>query len=272
MNEIPKAAAVTVRRLRAMARDGKRIVALTAYDAPMARLADEAGVHLILVGDSLGMTVLGYPNTLPVTLDDILRHTAAVRRGTRRAMVVADMPFLTYQVTPEEALRNAGRLLQEGGAHAVKLEGGAKIAPTIERLVTAGIPVLGHIGLLPQSVLAEGGYRIHGRTPGEARALMADARAIQAAGAFGIVLEGLPMSLSAEITDALDIPTIGIGAGPACSGQIQVIHDILGLFEEFLPRHTKRYARLGDTIREALREYTAEVEAGTFPGEEQSFT
>jgi 3-methyl-2-oxobutanoate hydroxymethyltransferase len=271
MKNEKKQSPITVRELRRMARDGEPIVALTAYDALMARMADESGVHLILVGDSLGMTVLGFKNTIPVTITDALRHTAAVSRGARHALVVGDMPFLTYQVSVEDALRNAGRFLQEAGAQAVKLEGGAKVAGTVSRLVGAGIPVLGHIGLLPQSVLAEGGYRIHGRTSEEARRIMDDAKAIQDAGAFGIVLEGLPVALSAEITEALDIPTIGIGAGPACSGQVQVIHDILGLFEDFVPRHTKRYAHLADDVRNALRQYAADVTDGAFPAEEHSF-
>ena len=271
MSKPNTASKMSVRELRRMARDREPIVALTAYDALIARMADEAGVHLILVGDSLGMTVLGYETTIPVTMTDVLRHTAAVSRGVRRALVVGDMPFLSYTVSVEEALRNAGRLLQEAGAQAVKLEGGCRIAGTVEAMVNAGIPVLGHIGLLPQSVLAEGGYRVHGRTPEEARELMRDARAIQEAGAFGLVLEGLPVGLSAQITDALTIPTIGIGAGPACSGQIQVVHDILGLFEEFVPKHTKRYENLAEDVRAALSEYAAEVAERAFPGEEHAF-
>jgi len=261
----------TVRDLQRIADDNSLIVALTAYDALTGRLADQTGADLILVGDSLGMTMLGYKTTIPVTLQDSLRHTAAVVRATKNAMVVGDMPFLTYQITPEEALRNAGRFLQEAGADGVKLEGGQVIAPTIKRLVQTGIPVLGHIGLLPQSVLADGGYRIHGRTPEEAKALHDDAQAVQEAGAFALVLEGLPMGLSTEITAALDIPTIGIGAGPGCNGQIQVIHDILGLFEDFIPRHTKRYAELATLARQALAAYSDDVRAGAFPTEEQSF-
>ncbi len=262
---------VGVRQLRRWADEGRHIVAVTAYDALMARLADESGVDLILVGDSLGMTVLGYETTIPVTLRDCLHHTAAVCRGVARAMVVADMPFLTYQISPEQALRNAGRLLQEAGADAVKLEGGERMAPTIRRLVECGIPVLGHIGILPQSVLAEGGYRVQGRSPEAAAQLQRDAAAVEAAGAFAIVLEGLPIDLSARITQELAIPTIGIGAGPHCDGQIQVLHDILGLFEEFVPRHTKRYAALAETIRQALAAYRDEVRAGAFPAEEHSF-
>ncbi len=262
---------LTVRHLHALKKRGERIVALTAYDALLGRLADESGVHLILVGDSLGMTVLGYKSTIPVTLEQSLHHTAAVCRGVSRALVVGDMPFMTYQVSPEQALRNAARYLQEASADAVKLEGGAGMAPTIRRLVQAGVPVLGHIGIMPQSVLVEGGYRIHGREPEEARSLEEDALAVEAAGAFALVLEGLPTDLSARITQALNIPTIGIGAGPDCSGQIQVVHDILGLFEDFVPRHAKRYANLADEIRRAIGEYSDEVRAGAFPDKAHSF-
>lgn len=267
-----KAKKVGIRQLHAKCRDGDKIVALTAYDACIARLADEAGVDMLLVGDSLGMTMLGYETTLPVTLEQSLHHTAAVARGSRRAMVVGDMPFLTYQVTPEEALRNAGRYLQEARADAVKLEGGEVVAGTMQRLVQAGIPVLGHIGILPQSVLAEGGYRVHGRTPEEAEALCRDARAVEEAGAFAVVLEGLPLDLSRRLTSELSIPTIGIGAGPHCSGQIQVVHDILGLFEAFLPRHARRYANLADDIRDAVSRYGNDVKEGVFPARENSFT
>lgn len=262
---------VGVQQIRKWRAAGRRLVVVTAYDALMARLADESGVDLILVGDSLGMTMLGYETTIPVTLRDCLHHTAAVKRGVKRAMVVADMPFLTYQISPEQALRNAGRLLQESGADAVKLEGGERLAPTIRRLVECGIPVLGHIGILPQSVMAEGGYHVQGRTPEAAAQIRRDAAAVQEAGAFALVLEGLPLALSQEITDRSTIATIGIGAGPHCDGQIQVLHDILGLFEDFVPHHTKRYAALADQIRAALAAYRDEVRDGRFPTEEQSF-
>ena len=262
---------VGVQQIRKWTAAGRRLVVVTAYDALMARLADESGVDMILVGDSLGMTMLGYETTIPVTLRDCLHHTAAVKRGAKRAMVVADMPFLTYQISPEQALRNAGRLLQEAGADAVKLEGGERLAPTIRRLVDCGVPVLGHIGILPQSVKAEGGYRVQGRTPEAAAQLQRDAAAVQTAGAFALVLECLPMALSQEITAGTAIPTIGIGAGPHCDGQIQVLHDILGLFEDFVPHHTKRYAALADQIRQALAAYRDEVRGGSFPTEEQSF-
>lgn len=262
---------VTVKELQRKTDAGERIVAVTAYDALTARIVDSVGVDVILVGDSLGMTVLGYENTIPVTIEDCLHHAAAVTRARPAALVVGDMPFLTYQVSPEQALVNAGRFLQGGGTDAVKLEGGKVIASTIRRLVQAGIPVLGHIGVLPQAVLAEGGYRVQGRTAEEAAALEADALAVQEAGAFALVLECLPMSLSARITEELDIPTIGIGAGPHCAGQIQVLYDIVGLFEEFVPRHTKRYAFLAEVMREALGAYLDEVRSGVFPAEEQSF-
>ncbi len=262
---------LTVRDLRRLREKDERVVCLTAYDALMGRLADESGVHLILVGDSMGNTILGYRTTIPVTLAQSLHHTAAVVRGTKRALVIGDMPFMTYQITPDEALRNAARYLQEAGADGVKLEGGVSIAPTVARLVGAGVPVLGHIGLLPQHVKADGGYRIHGRTRAEAASLLVDALAIQKAGAFGLVLEGLPAALARRITQRLEIPTIGIGAGPGCSGQIQVVYDILGMFEQFVPKHARQYAQLAGVIRKAMGEYCADVGAGTFPGKEQSF-
>ena len=261
---------VSIRHIRTWAAAGRRLVAVTAYDALTGRLADQVGVDLILVGDSLGMSVLGYETTIPVTLRDCLYHTAAVKRGAKRALVVSDLPFLTYQISPEQALRNAGRLLQEAGADAVKLEGGERLAPTIRRLVECGIPVLGHIGILPQSVKAEG-YRVQGRTPESAAQMRRDAAAVQEAGAFALVLEGLALTLSQEITESLTIPTIGIGAGPHCAGQIQVLPDILGLFEDFVPHHTKRYAAIADQIRQALSAYRDEVRGGLFPAEEHSF-
>ena len=262
---------LTTRDIRLMAGRGERIVAITAYDAVFASLVDEVGVHFVLVGDSLGMNVLGYDTTIPVTIEESLHHCTAVVRGVKRALVVGDMPFLTYQVSPEQAMRNAGRYLQQARVDAVKLEGGQHMAPTVERLTRVGIPVVGHIGIMPQSVLADGGYRARGRTPEEAEELLADARALEQAGAFALVLEGISASLSATITAELDIPTIGIGAGPECSGQIQVINDVLGLFEAFVPRHTKRYAELADTIRSALRAYRQDVEDGRFPTDEHSF-
>lgn len=263
---------IGVRDLHRRKTAGERIVAVTAYDAQMARLVEVAGVDLILVGDSLGMTMLGYRTTIPVTMEDCLRHTAAVVRGTKRAMVVGDMPFLTCHLGPEEALRQAARFLQEAGADGVKVEGGQTMAGTIRRMVQAGIPVMGHVGLLPQAVLSEGGYRVHGRTPAEADAIFADAQALAEAGVFAVVLEGVPQELGQRVTAALPVPTIGIGAGPFCDGEIQVLHDLLGLFEDFVPKHTKRYAELGVAVRQAIGAYCDEVRARRFPGEEQSFT
>lgn len=260
-------ARVTTTTLSDMKVAGDPIVMVTAYDTPSARLAGEAGVDAILVGDSLGMTVLGYDSTLPVTLDDMLRHTAAVVRGTSRALVIADMPFLTFQVSPKEAVRNAGRLLAEAGATAVKLEGGASIAPTVERMVAAGIPVMGHIGLTPQSVNVFGGFKVQGRETDSAIALVQDALALEAAGAFAVVLELVPAELAAIISEELAIPTIGIGAGAGCDGQVQVFHDLLGL-GTFMPKHAKRYAAVGDAIRTAIAAYADEVRAGAFPADE----
>lgn len=260
-------ARVTTATLREMKSAGDPIVMVTAYDAPSARLAEEAGVDSILIGDSLGMVVLGHDSTLPVTLDDMLRHTAAVVRGTSRALIVADMPFLSFQVSSEEAIRNAGRFLAEAGVTAVKLEGGVSIAPTVERMVAAGIPVMGHIGLTPQSVNVFGGFKVQGRETASAIALVQDALALEAAGAFAVVLELVPAELAAIVSEELSIPTIGIGAGGGCDGQVQVFHDLLGL-GTFKPKHAKRYADVGDAIRSAISAYTAEVRSGAFPAEE----
>ncbi len=257
--------------LKAMKAQGQRIPMLTAYDYPTARLVEQAGVPMILVGDSLGMVVLGYDSTIPVTLDDIIHHTKAVVRGTERAIVVADMPFLTYQISPEEALRNAGRLMQSTGCTAVKLEGGAAVAPTVARLVSAGIPVMGHIGLTPQSVNQLGGYKLQAKTPAAAAKLISDAKALEDAGAFAIVLETIPAKVAKCVTERLTVPAIGIGAGPYCDGQVQVLHDFLGLFQDFAPRHAKQYARVGDIIQDAVRAYIAEVQAGEFPTAKHSF-
>ena len=259
---------VTVRDLAKMKAQGRKIPTATAYDALTAAIADEAGIMLLLVGDSAGNTVLGYDNTIPVTLEESLMLTAAVRRGAPHAMVVGDMPFMSYQLSPEQALANAGRYLKETGADAVKLEGGRLMNPTIRRLVDAGIPVFAHIGLLPQSVLRDGGYRLHGKSDDEARQLLDDALAIQEAGAFAVVLEGIPAELSRQITASLDIPTIGIGAGPHTDGQIQVTPDILGLSTGFLPRHAKRFANLADTMRDAFKAYIDQIQDGSFPGPE----
>jgi 3-methyl-2-oxobutanoate hydroxymethyltransferase len=244
---------------------------LTAYDYPTARILDEAGVPIILVGDSLGMVILGYDSTLPVTMDDMVHHTKAVVRGSQRAHVVGDMPFMSYQASPEDALRNAGRLMQEAGAQSVKLEGGRSVAETVRRLVEAGIPVMGHIGLTPQSLHQFGGYKVQGKTPAAAVKLLNDARALEEAGAYAIVLETIPAVLARLITDRVSVPTIGIGAGPHCDGQVQVLHDMLGLYPDFAPKHAKQYAHLADEAGRAVREYMAEVAEGQFPTERESF-
>jgi 3-methyl-2-oxobutanoate hydroxymethyltransferase len=243
---------------------------LAAYDATMARLLDRAGIDVLLVGDSLGTVILGCDTTLPVTLEAILHHTRAVKNGAARALIVADMPFLTYQVSVAEALRNAGRLLQEGGAAAVKMEGGAAIAETVERLVAIGIPVMGHLGLTPQSVHQLGGFRSYGKRPEEAEKLAEDARRLERAGAFAVVLESVPSALAAAVTAELKIPTIGIGAGPDCDGQVLVSYDAFGLFDTFVPKFVKQYAKLADTITQATKDYIADVQGGRFPGPEHS--
>ena len=263
---------LTTLDIQAMKARGERIAMLTAYEYSTAKLLDESGVHMLLVGDSLGVVVLGYPTTLNVTLDDMVRHGQAVVRGTTRPLVVVDMPFMTYQVTPEDALRNAGRLLQETGAQAVKLEGGTAMAPTVARIVAAGIPVVGHIGLTPQSIHNLGGYKVQGKSVEAASRLLADAQALQDAGAFALVLEGVPTPLAARVTRATGIPTIGIGAGINCDGQVQVIHDLLGMFTDFVPRHARQYAQLGAAIQDAARRYVAEVSSGAFPTAKESFT
>jgi 3-methyl-2-oxobutanoate hydroxymethyltransferase len=256
---------VDIARLHA---DGERIATITAYDHPTAALVDEAGIPLILVGDSLGQVVLGYETTVRVSMVEMLHHTRAVVRGSRRALVVADMPFLSY-ATPDEALHNAGLFLRDAGAQAVKIEGGIPSARIIETLVKAGIPVMGHIGLTPQAINTIGTVRVQGKTRDQARRLLADALAVQEAGAFSVVLELVPGQLAKAITERLRIPTIGIGAGAGCSGQIQVIHDVLG-FGDWTPRHARRYADLRGTILGAIRSYRADVEAGTMPGDAET--
>lgn len=250
---------------------GEKIVVVTAYDFPSATYADQAGVDAILVGDSLGMVVLGYDTTVPVTLEEILHHVRAVCRARPRALVIADMPFLTYQVGADEAIRNAGRLIQEGGAAAVKVEGAGAVLPIVARLTAAGIPVMGHLGLTPQGVHGFGGWKVQARQKEQARRLLEDARALEAAGAFSMVLELIPAEVSAAVSRELRIPTIGIGAGPGCDGEVQIFHDLLGLYEQFRPRHAKRYAEVGATIREALSRYAAEVRDGAFPADENTF-
>jgi 3-methyl-2-oxobutanoate hydroxymethyltransferase len=262
---------VSIHSLKAMKKRGERIAMLTAYDYPTARILDEAGVPIILVGDSLGMVVLGYDSTLPVTMADMIHHTKAVVRGSQRAHVVADMPFMSYQAGPEDALRNAGRLMQEAGAQSVKLEGGKTVAETVRRLVEAGIPVMGHLGLTPQSLHQFGGYKVQGKTPAAAVKLLNDAQALEEAGAYAIVLETIPAALAKLATERVSIPTIGIGAGPHCDGQVQVLHDMLGLYPDFVPKHAKQYAQLAEDAGRAVREYIAEVVEGRFPTEKESF-
>jgi 3-methyl-2-oxobutanoate hydroxymethyltransferase len=262
---------LTVPDLLAMKAAGRRIVMLTCYDAAFARLLEAADVDVLLVGDSLNQVLAGQETTLSATLDQMIYHAASVRRGARRSLVFVDLPFLTYQISVPEAIRNAGRVLQESGAHGVKLEGGRPMAETVRALVERGIPVLGHLGLTPQSVHALGGYRVQGREAGAADRLLADARALEEAGACGIVLELLPSALARRISSALTIPTIGIGAGAGCDGQVLVLHDMLGLNETFNPKFLKRYAELGEAVRTAVRAYAADVRDGRYPGPEHSF-
>ena len=266
---------ITVPEIAAAKANGRPIVAITAYDFPLARVVDDAGVDMILVGDSLGMVVQGLETTIPVTMDEMIYHTRMVVRARRRALVVADLPFLSYQVSPTEAVANAGRLIKEGGAEAVKLEGGRAVADTIERLAAVDIPVVGHVGLTPQSVHRMGGHKVqgrkHGHGAGQRERLIEDALAVESAGAFAVVLEGIPLDLAAELTERLSIPTIGIGAGRHCDGQILVLHDVLGLCEGASPRFAKRYADLWNAALDAVRSYASEVRDGSFPTAAQSF-
>jgi 3-methyl-2-oxobutanoate hydroxymethyltransferase len=262
---------VTINKIREMKQKGEKITMLTAYDYTTAKLVDEAGIHMILVGDSLGMVVLGYNSTIPVTMDVMLHHTKAVVRGTENSMVIGDMPFMTYTISTEDALRNAARFLQETGCQAVKLEGGVTVADTVRKIVDCGIPVMGHIGLTPQSINQLGGHKIQGKTPEATAKLMADARALDEAGAFAVVLETVPAPLAALITEKIGIPTIGIGAGAGCDGQVQVINDILGSHTGYIPKHAKQYAKLADIMSNAISQYSDEVLSGKFPTEENSF-
>jgi 3-methyl-2-oxobutanoate hydroxymethyltransferase len=262
---------LTVTDLLAMKAAGRRVVMLTCYDAVFAGLLEEAGVDVLLVGDSLNQVIAGHETTLSATLDQMIYHAAAVRRGSRRALVFVDLPFLTYQVSIPEAIRNAGRVLQETGAQGVKLEGGSHMVETVAALVDRGIPVMGHLGLTPQSVHALGGYRVQGRDEDAAERLMKDAKLLQGAGACAVVLELVPAPLAGRISESLTIPTIGIGAGPHCDGQVLVLHDMLGLNEQFAPKFLKHYAKLGQAVREAVRLYAGEVREGTYPGKEHSF-
>ena len=261
----------TIFDLQKMKQAGQRIPMITAYDAPTAHWVEEAGIPAILVGDSLGMVVQGNETTLPVTLHDMIYHARAVMRGTSKALIVVDLPFMTYKISPEQAMTSAGRVMQETGAGAVKMEGGTALAETIARTVACGIPVMGHIGNTPQSVHQLGGFKLQGKSADAAARLMDDALAVEAAGAFAIVLETVPAPLAKQITARLHIPTIGIGAGPGCDGQIQVFHDVVGLFEGFVPRHAKRYATLGEAIRSAVQTYSTEVQGGVFPDAAHSF-
>jgi len=263
---------VTIHTLRAQKQRGERITMLTAYDATFARLLDEAGIDVLLVGDSLGMVVQGHDTTLPVTLDEVIYHCRAVARGASHAQIVGDMPFMSYQASVEQALINAGRLVKEGGAHAVKLEGGAQHAPLVERLVAAGIPVMGHIGLTPQSFHQMGGFKVQGRDAGARARLLADAKALEAAGAYAIVLEGIPAVIAREISETVSVPTIGIGAGNGCDGQVLVIYDLLGMDESFKPKFVRRYESMGIRIRSAAQAYIRDVRDGTFPSAAESFS
>lgn len=262
---------VTVHDLLKKKERGERIVMLTCYDALFARLLDECGVDILLVGDSVNQVLAGAETTLSATLDQMIYHTTIVRRGAQSAMVLCDLPFLSYQVSAPDAIRNAGRVMQQSGCHGVKLEGGRPMAETVRALVDVGIPVMGHLGLTPQSVHALGGYRVQGRAPDTAKRMLEDAKALEDAGAFAVVLELVPAPLASQLSQALTIPTIGIGAGPACDGQVLVLHDMLGLNERFSAKFVKRYAAMAEDVREAVRLFAAEVREGRYPGPEHSF-
>ncbi len=263
---------ITIADIARMHEEGEHFATITAYDYPTARIVDEAGIPLILVGDSVGMVMLGYDTTVRVSIDEMLHHTRAVARGTKRAMVVGDMPFLSYGVSQEESVEHAGRFLSEAYAHAVKIEGGVRSARTIEAIIGSGIPVMGHIGLTPQAVNQLGGFRVQGRSKDSARKLIADALAVQEAGAFAVVLELVPAELSRAITERLSIPTIGIGAGPYTSGEIQVITDVIGLTQGFTPRHARRFGEVGEALSQAVKAYRDSVVSGDFPAEAESST
>lgn len=263
---------VTITEIKEMKQKKEKIPMLTAYDYVTAKMVDEAGVPLILVGDSLGMVMLGYESTIPVTMEEMIHHTKAVVRGARKALIIGDMPFMSYHISVSDALHNAARFIQEGGAQAVKLEGGEVVAEKVRRLVDCGIPVMGHIGLTPQSIHQLGGFKVQGKVVEEAKKLLNDARILEEAGAFAIVLECTPAPLSKLITQKLAIPTIGIGAGLDCDGQVQVISDLLGLYTDFVPKHAKQYARLAGEIKTAVSSYISEVKSLSFPTKEQSYT
>ena len=263
---------ITISELQEMKKDGEQIVMLTAYDYPTARLVEQGGVDMILVGDSLGMTVLGYKDTLPVTLQDIISHTQAVCRAVERPMVVADMPFMSFQVSKEDTLRNAGRIVKETQAEAVKVEGGEQVLPQVSALDRAGIPVMGHIGLTPQAVHQMGGFKVQGRQIQAAKELLVDAQLLQEAGVFSLVLEGIPAEVAREISKTLTIPTIGIGAGRHCDGQVLVFHDIVGMYDEFTPKFVRQYADVGEMIKNAVQEFSSDVRSGEFPSKKESFS
>ena len=262
---------LTIKDLQDMKARGEKIPMMTAYDYTSGKLLEQAGIPLMLVGDSLGMVVLGYDSTVPVTMGDMLHHIKTVVRGTEKAHIVGDLPFMSYHAEVSEAIRNAGRILKEGGAQSIKLEGGQEMAETVNRIVKSGIPVMGHVGLTPQSVNQLGGYRVQGKTISDAIRLMEDTRALEEAGAYAVVLECVPAALAQMITDRLGIPTIGIGAGAGCDGQVQVLHDFLGLFTDFLPKHARRYANLAETIQDAASQYISDVHLGKFPTDKESY-
>ncbi len=262
---------VTTRDILEMKAKGEKVPMVTSYDYTTARLANQAGVPIILVGDSLGMVVLGYDSTIPVTMEDMVHHVKAVARGAGSSMVIGDLPFMSYRIDTAQALGNAARMVQEGGAQGVKLEGGEAVADTVQRIVECGMPVMGHIGLTPQSVNRMGGYRVTGKEREEAAQLLRDAAALEQAGAFAVVLELVPAPLAGVISGRLSIPTIGIGAGPQCDGQVLVLHDMLGLYTDFVPKHARQYAQLARTISDAFGSYIAEVKDGSFPTEKESF-
>ena len=270
-HKVPSTARVTVQTLRAMTSRSERITMVTAYDSTFARMLDEGGADVILVGDSLGMVVQGQDTTLPVTLDEMIYHCRAVARGSKRAHLVGDMPFMSYQVSPEEAMRNAGRLMAEGGVHSVKIDGGAEMADTVRRLVGAGIPVMGHVGLTPQSVHAMGGFKVQGKREEDAQRVLSDAKAIADAGAYAVVLEGVPSQLASRITAELPVPTIGIGAGPHCDGQVLVCYDLLGLTPERVPKFVRKYERFFERGTAAMARYREHVREGAFPAAAESF-
>jgi len=262
---------ITVQELVKRKAEGKKITMLTAYDFPFAKIVDEAGIDIILIGDSLAMVVQGLENTLPVTMDEMIYHARLVRRAVKNALVVGDMPFMSYQASIEDTIRNAGRFVKEAGAEAIKIEGGLEVVERVHALTRADIPVMGHIGLTPQSIHKMGGYKIQGRTEESRKRLLEEAHALEDAGAFALLIEAVPMDLAKEIRESLTIPTIGIGAGPHCNGQVLVLHDVLGLFERFLPKFAKRYANLKDEALKAVLQFKKEIEEGTFPTDEHGF-